>query len=1013
MAGLAAIFPMNAKYAGRCLRSHNPISAGTRVIFADPKEKGIGGSGWRIIGCADPSCSMNVEDAKRWWAQQTSQRSGEGQAQAAPVPPAPTFQTPPPVSLTPNGPIEIATQPARFYKAEGNVDENYAKLMGKLRSDPYQRALVEVQPTPGVVRALAGAGAGKTSAIVGLVSRWLREELVDPSRLVVTTFTNKGGSELMKRLAQVLPQRIVARLTGVGTYHSLAGRTIKNVVPASHDWHGARNVDGSGSGAYKRASEVMAGATYWKLALGEDYIRDLGRAGIGLDKEQVNPRDYRLAVDVLRANKVNHDSPGAERACAVYPLQGLYDAWGLYEAQKRAARAWDFADSLAAFEALVAKQPGGFTTIVDEAQDNSILQIDLSKALAYGKLLMMVGDSRQAIFSWRGAEPEYFGTPEKFAKDVRGGAVEVRSLPLAKNYRSGTKIVALGNDIARGQSWAAGVDAVAHRSEPGVVMIEAGGAEAIVAMVKGAEAEGKFKPSDCAVLCRVNADQGPVEAACLAAHVPVQVVGGPSFFNSKDWTFFESWLFFAMTRGAAKPPYDENGELRSDEDNEAIVQLVRRALGQLNGLGLYTVKDVTTSVLAGQSLQEALLSKAADGRTKTVQREALQGAAKALNRMFDSEGRLHVVIDNVVSELRKLLGLTEQEAEAEPEADAESDMGASLAQAAIIAKHHDTLGSLHLFAERCRGNAQAVDEEKGEADGPLVISTIHKAKGREWPTVFVVATQGVFPHAKATGKRLEEEQRLFYVAVTRAADLLVLTYNESEDGKRGGPSGYLDFAEPYLQSRDVLPKGKDGSKDPDDKPVPALTVEDLQAGGAGDEEDEEPTDEPEPLQPIAPAEPAGSFKVRQPKEGAASRDSTPTRRQVAERMLAALDDQANDRASKSGSDRKTGPRAVEVTLLKILEVLRPLRDVAGTVTRGERAGQVTLTVPVGSGKGSLTVWTGIPPGDDTGRGVGEDSMKVTVAGFGEGQASFPFMARTKNWRVNLGDRIAEALRQFN
>jgi hypothetical protein len=270
----------------------------------------------------------------------------------------------------------------------------------------------------------------------------------------------------------------------------------------------------------------------------------------------------------------------------------------------------------------------------------------------------------------------------------------------------------------------------------------------------------------------------------------------------------------------------------------------------------------------------------------------------------------------------------------------------------------------------------------------VIVSTVHRAKGLEFNTCYVSASSSTFPHQRSLSdpERLEEEERLFYVAATRAKDTLHLTYSETDIyGRPAGPSRFLDYVE-----QDGGSKGDGGEKLP---PEPAITTEC-------------PALTPLPVEPALtplPVEPAPRVTPAGLSPGAARFGEA--------RWQAALACAEATTAAEPRSD--DGSRYVEVHRQGFEDLLGPLGfdlDAA--------KGQVIYraTDMLRHGRVALTVWTTIPPGGSMARAVGDDSIKVSIV-YADGRdgrdrpllRKQPYAARTRGWRLAVLDRIEKAL----
>lgn len=842
-------------------------------------------------------------------------------------------------------------------EAKRNVERpafDAAKRNALLASlDPEQAAVAAWTPAHGNARVVAAAGSGKTTTVTALVGNLLIGNVVNPADLMVTTFTRKAADELVERLSKVVPHDLLNRVT-VNTFHGIA-LTALRASAQGHRWPANRNVDGTGN----RAQDVYGKDVIWERALDGEQIRGLGVYGIGAPNDAW--KDYIMAVECIRADGHRHGSDAAKAACESTGLHSLHDAWGLYEQQKQAMNAYDFADALDAYYDLAQSNGGGRIVIVDEAQDNSRLQIGIALALAgqQGRIVM-VGDVRQSIYEWRGGAPELFLRADE--------VMQASTLYMTRNYRSGAEIVAIGNRVAEGRTWSLGpasIVGVPERQGEGRITVrgyadEGDVAHGVTEDIAGALEGRVMAPSDFAVLCRTRAQQGNYEAELLAAGIPVAIVGGSSFFTSKAWRDYIALL--AVVTGHA-----------GAED-------LQRAVKREPGCGFWAGRACADALRATRDPVLAINAAAPGVRTAKV-RTALLAFAR-----WATDARNALGVDGLPSFAAVCERVAERLMAATTEGDGRTDEDnrASYEVASRLAASRGSTLAAQSFAARCAGAVANADKAE-EAEGRVCISTMHKAKGREWPVVYVDATAGVFPHIRCEGneRRMEEEARLFYVAVTRAKQALHLTYSASYNAKAAGKSAFIAAFAP--QGEPTPP--------PATEPVPVAPVEDsprrddaalaetLAVAGEIMDELGVPQDDAPPFAPTA-------SELR-----AALAKHVP----VAERLTA------------EGAKPEPGERFVIVTL-EDFDALLGSHGFSLDADAEESTGQRVLSVTLQGGE-SVMIYTSIPEGDDVARGLGEDSIKV-VALNALGRPAMkrqPYAARTVNWRRTLLSRIDTAL----
>jgi len=462
------------------------------------------------------------------------------------------------------------------------------------RLDPQQRAIAERSPFDGSLRVVAAAGSGKTTTVVAMLARLVWEKVLSPSQIVATTFTSKAAAELRERLVRVLPPGDLDVMR-VGTFHGLALRALRRTEAGSARWDMSHCLD-VGSG---RKAEIPSGSLLWSKICGwagPDGLPGTGAPGLNLG-DDVEPRSFALAIDVARSFG-GDDNEAAKRLRQVEEdnerMAGVVDAFDLYTACKQALGAFDFGDALAEYHAGLASgeiHDGAALVVVDEAQDNSTLNLDTARMLAQRGSLYLVGDVRQSIYGWRGAAPEFFQTADR--------TIKASTLEIPTNYRSARRIVAVGNAVAQGKDWALGDAAKAARTDDGTVTIsgaeDPGEEAALVAQEISQSLAGGASADDFAVLCRTNAQAGVFEAALVSSKIPCAVAGGTPFF--KRAAVLDVLGYIAIASGM-----DDFGALGR------IVNKPKRMLGKKFVAAVQDYYNASTGLLNALSLAESTVA---------------------------------------------------------------------------------------------------------------------------------------------------------------------------------------------------------------------------------------------------------------------------------------------------------------------------------------------------------------------------------------------------------------------
>jgi DNA helicase-2/ATP-dependent DNA helicase PcrA len=645
--------------------------------------------------------------------------------------------------------------------------------------DKAQLAVANHGAEPLVVA--AGAGTGKTRALVARVASLIQRGTA-PERILLLTFTRRAADEMLTRAAQLVPLQGSRRPWG-GTFHAVAHRYVATYAEPLGLPTGFSVID---PGEACDLMELMRG----------DYDLD--------GTEMRSPRSATL-VDIysrcINTGRRLHDVLEVDYPWCQPHLDAMAQLFGAYTARKTQAALLDFDDLLLYWRALLGEQSLGRHVaemwdyvLVDEYQDVNNLQVDIVRLLApAGRGLTVVGDEAQAIYGFRGAD---FHHLRELVLDFPDASV----IRLQRNFRSRQGILDVANAVRPNGDGPDGdgpdgdgpgrpaldIRLFSERGrgvKPVLVHCHDASAEATAVVERVLEAHERGTPlREQAVLVRAAHHSDLIEVELTARRVPYRKYGGLRFLEAahvKD---------FVMTARLLDNPHDEIAWYRLLRLHETIGPARARVL-------------VTTARQAPDALADwAQLVAAAPAGARSVLSGTLAALLEA--RSPRAAGRR---AEMVLEAIRPLLVGRYPDA-AVRLADLERLAGAAV--------HAPDLATW--LAELTLGPP----ESTGDLAGPphldedyLVISTIHSAKGLEWSAVHVPhVVDGFIPIDMALGSAdgLEEERRLFYVAVTRARDELYLYTPLRMPYHRRGSDDRHGFA---LQSRFL-----------DEKVMPALAI---------------------------------------------------------------------------------------------------------------------------------------------------------------------------------------------
>lgn len=621
---------------------------------------------------------------------------------------------------------------------------------------------------------------------------------------------------------------------------------------------------------------------------------------------------------------------------------------------------------------------------IDEAQDGSRLRWYIARRhaeLRRDGSTLAVGDLRQSIAGFAGARPELF-------QQWWDNADAKYTLP--RNYRSAAFIVEAGNAVARGESWNLGGDCIAGNTALGMgsVTVKSLGPNGIAKMIAEDIQEGRVTVHPTrkarggapaytvAVLARTRAALHPVSFFLRANQLYTRTRGGG---DDGVWVSGEGRAVrarYALQEGIV-PLIPVRGQWVPDHAGTAMaLNSDRNRFASTDAVQRWTVQTRAATLPNGSDAEYRLdyqrmmaHSRERDGGRPARGARAALDVAQALEQ-FLAEGAMTWEERSALVEEAALTRI-DADTEGARIPGREGPRGEVVAALMEITRVANTLVGLQAVVE-----ADSAPPPPGRPVVELV--TIHSAKGDEWGTVYVANANdgqmpprgaGVLPHIRAEDEDdVAEELRLLYVAVTRPVHTLVV------DTKGDGRFAAKLRALGEVARRSVAQPAEVQDFTPPPPPAPERVM----------------------AEEVAPA-PATA--VEKPDES-----RLPTAAAMKTALLGSMG--RAEALTKAGAKPAAGKRGVPVTWSDLMELL----DTMGFRDGGVAYGQRTLRGDLQGGY-YLKVNTGIPPGAETARGVGEDSIRVTLVGADDRAKApkQPIVARTVNWRATLLTRLVEAL----
>jgi len=580
---------------------------------------------------------------------------------------------------------------------------------------------------------LAGAGSGKTRTLTYRVA-YLLEQGVDPSSILLLTFTNKASKEMLSRVASLLG--VEAKGLWGGTFHSIGARLLR---------HFACDV------GYEPTFSILDQED--SRVLVKAVMKDL----------KIDPKARRFPKASVVANIVSYARNTQQSIQEVLEIKhqnflelanDIEEIAQQYQERKKRSNVMDFDDLLTNLVRLLDDATLGRRiserfryVLVDEYQDTNMLQARIVHGFArVNKNILVVGDDAQSIYAFRGADVKNI---LNFPKEWPESTI----FKLLHNYRSTPQILDLANESLSHNVEQFKKELFSTREEgesPRLVPCSSAAQEAkyIAEQILSLRNEGTAL-ENIAVLFRSSAHSQQLEFELLKRDIPYEYRGGQKFFERAHIKDIVAFLRIYEN------PEDEIAWLRT--------------LGLQTGIGAVGAEKILQLVRQQDSTESAVAENALSVPKRT---ESGWKDFSSIMRALVKEARLP-------AQMIRAINASSYQDYLEREYPNWKDRLEDLEQLALFAESYEDLTAflvdISLYDEVV---ATRETDMRGD-DERMVLSTIHQAKGLEWDTVFIIhLAEGSFPNHRALAEEdgLEEERRLFYVAVTRARKNLLLTY---------------------------------------------------------------------------------------------------------------------------------------------------------------------------------------------------------------------------------------------
>ena len=678
-------------------------------------------------------------------------------------------------------------------------------MLEKLRQELNQEQFEAVTTTEGPLLIIAGAGSGKTRVITYRIAHML-DKGIPQSQILALTFTNKAAKEMEERVKEKTGRKL-QNLT-VSTFHAFGVKVLRQDIERL-GWR-------SNFSIYDETDR-------------NQLIKETGRE-LGFTADALDVYAVGNLFSNIKTGRWTWDDPNPK-------MRGNSQYQQLYQEYQRGLQLYnavDFDDLITLPIRLFREHPDVLEQyrsrykyiMVDEFQDTSIQQYQMMHLLA-DRNVAVVGDDDQSIYSWRGANYENIRMFERDFPDVR----EIR---LEQNYRSTETILAAANGVISHNTnrkdkalWSG--NGSGRPIEIFLPENEAAEADFIAEAIQGICMSEKRSYDDFGVLMRANTQSRAIEEAFLAANIPYTISGGSSFFQRKEIKDVISYLRVCANhdddinllrilntprRGIGRKTLETLNQL-AREHSCSLWQAIQKAL-QLEGMD----SDLRE---AGEEGSENLQEEFQLMVEETPQEERGLGIGKKTlvelasfvelisrwrGTLLSGHGLAKKVRD-MVQEINYWDYLISEYQKNEKAARFKFLNIESLLQSLESWENGEAAngGDASLFSYLNRITLLSRDDmEDDTLKGKVNLMTIHASKGLEFPVVFIAgAEDGIIPHARSieeSEENIEEERRLFYVAITRAQHKLFISAcrrrKKMQSVVEAEPSRFLDEIPPEL-----------------------------------------------------------------------------------------------------------------------------------------------------------------------------------------------------------------------
>jgi DNA helicase-2/ATP-dependent DNA helicase PcrA len=690
------------------------------------------------------------------------------------------------------------------------MENNLSAILEGLNSE--QKAAVSCVDGPVLI--VAGAGSGKTRVLTSRIA-YILEKGCEPERILSLTFTKKAASEMKERISNIVGQRRARKLY-MGTFHSVFIRFLRE---------------------YASSLGYPENFTIYDTSDSTSAIKTCLKE-LQLDEKVYKPKDVLSRISMAKNNLVTaeayRNNPKVMENDAAAKKPRIGDIYTLYAQKCRQNGVMDFDDILLNMNILLRDNKdaceaicGRFDYImVDEYQDTNISQYYILRRLAMRhRNICVVGDDSQSIYAFRGAKIENI---LNFQKDYPDN----HTFRLEQNYRSTQTIVDAANSLIAKNSaripkkcYSAGEEGEkirliqAYTEQEEAMLI----ASSITSRIQRESAQYQ----DFAILYRTNAQSRALEEALRKRNLPYVIYSGNSFYERAEVKDIMAYLKLTVN-------------LRDDESFKRVVNKPARGIGDTSLNALTEAAKANNTSLFEAALRDDLdqygLKAAAVGKIRSfcemmyksnqasLQRDAHSAAVSiatesGLYMMYKSdtsiEGQSRTAnVEELLNSVKAYIEERNSEYFEDLQADGQLEEGAEMSESDFpTVSLSDYLENVSLLS--------AVDHEDDEnASNKITMMTVHSSKGLEYPYVFVAGMEeNLFPSGgfSTTETEIEEERRLFYVAMTRAKKAVQFSFAQTRmrNGKHesNSPSRFITEIDPKYILNPISRFSKESSRE--------------------------------------------------------------------------------------------------------------------------------------------------------------------------------------------------------